>query len=200
MRDTLLVRLAAVLCRAENDGAQARASCLPAVGGAALQLTKRPGRKPSGAASGGFCKSLLRPFTHDFGALITLPVSGVCESGFTSRTGPSAPPTLRSKHALNADVGSRHRNRDRDRYRDRTSCDPIARGAARDGSKWTIPIPIAIWMRASSGQSRDRTRSREGDEAVVYVYVNGYGDEGPQKPCRSADCMALTGCMSHPQF
>lgn len=58
MRDTLLVRLAAVLCRAENDGAQARASCLPAVGGAALQLTKRPGRKPSGAASGGFCKSL----------------------------------------------------------------------------------------------------------------------------------------------
>ena len=45
-----------------------------------------------------------------------------------------------------------------------------------------------------------RTRSREGDEAVVYVYVNGYGDEGPQKPCRSADCMALTGCMSHPQF
>ena len=121
-------------------------------------------------------------------------------SGFTSRTGPSAPPTLRSKHALNADVGSRHRNRDRDRYRDRTSCDPIARGAARDGSKWTIPIPIAIWMRASSGQSRDRTRSREGDEAVVYVYVNGYGDEGPQKPCRSADCMALTGCMSHPQF
>jgi len=35
-------------------------------------------------------------------------------------------------------------------------------------------------------------------EAVVYVY--GYGDEGPQKPCRSADCMALTGCMSHPQF
>ena len=40
--------------------------------------------------------------------------------------------------------------------------------------------------------------SREGDEAVVYVY--GYGDEGPQKPCRSADCMALTGCMSHPQF
>ncbi|MDX9792367.1 MAG: hypothetical protein RBU24_02590, partial [Kiritimatiellia bacterium] len=42
-----------------NDGAQARASCLPAVGGAALQLTKRPGRKPSGAASGGFCKSLV---------------------------------------------------------------------------------------------------------------------------------------------
>ena len=144
----------------------------------------------------------LRPFTHDVGAWITLPVSGVCESGFTSRTGPSAPPTLRSKHALNADVGSRHRNRDRDRYRDRTSFDPIARGAARDGSKWTIPIPIAIWMRASSGQSRGRTRSREGDEAVVYVYVyvNGDGDEGPQKPCRSADCMALTGCMSHPQF
>ena len=142
----------------------------------------------------------LRPFTHDVGAWITLPVSGVCESGFTSRTGPSAPPTLRSKHALNADVGSRHRNRDRyrDRDQDRASFDPIARGAARDGSKWTIPIPIAIWMRANSGQSRDRTRSREGDEAVVYV--NGYGDEGPQKPCRSADCMALTGCMSHPQF
>jgi hypothetical protein len=35
-------------------------------------------------------------------------------------------------------------------------------------------------MRASSGQSRDRTRPREGDEAVVYVYVNGDGDEGPQ--------------------
>ena len=63
-----------------------------------------------------------------------------------------------------------------------------------------IPIPITIWMRASPGQSRDRTRSREGDEAVVYVYVNGYGDEGPHEPCRSADCMALTGCMSHPQF
>ena len=44
--------------------------------------------------------------------------------------------------------------------------------------------------------------SREGDEAVVYMYVNGYGygDEGPHEPCRSADCMALTGCMSHPQF
>jgi len=61
MRDTLLVRLDAVLCRAENDGAQARASCLPAGGGAALQLTKRPGRKPSGAASGGVCKSLTYP-------------------------------------------------------------------------------------------------------------------------------------------
>ena len=122
--------------------------------------SERPGR----ADASNFLS--LRPFTHDFGALITLPVSGVCESGFTSRTGPSAPPTLRSKHALNADVGSRHRNRDRDRYRDRyrdrTSFDPIARGAARDGSKWTIPIPIAIWMRASSGQSRDRTRSWEG--------------------------------------
>ena len=55
-------------------------------------------------------------------------------------------------------------------------------------------------MRASSGQSRDRTRSREGDEAVVYVYVNGYGDEGPKKPYRSADGMALTGCMLYPQF
>ena len=36
-------------------------------------------------------------------------------------------------------------------------------------------------MRASSGQSRDRTRPREGDEAVVYVYVDGYGDEGATK-------------------
>ena len=70
MRDTLLVRLAAVLCRAENDGAQARASCLPAVGGAALQLTKRPGRKPSGAASGGFCKSLIRENDNTFTAIV----------------------------------------------------------------------------------------------------------------------------------
>jgi hypothetical protein len=36
-------------------------------------------------------------------------------------------------------------------------------------------------MRASSGQSRDRSCSREGDEAVVYVYVDGYGDEGATK-------------------
>ena len=72
MRDTLFVRLAAVLCRAENDGAQARASCLPAVGGAALQLTKRPGRKPSGAASGGFCKSLQSSFSAQPGGWLNV--------------------------------------------------------------------------------------------------------------------------------
>ena len=53
---------------AENDGAQVGASGGPMVGSGALQLTKRPGRKPVcasiqadrpvGAATGGVCKSL----------------------------------------------------------------------------------------------------------------------------------------------
>ena len=62
------------------------------------------------------------------------------------------------------------------------------------------PDPDSDLEESKLRPSRDRTRSREGDEAVVYVYVNGYGDEGPHEPGRSAGCMALTGCMSHPQF
>jgi hypothetical protein len=134
-------------------------------------------RPPAKADASNFLS--LRPFTHDVGALITLPVSGVCEStrqgmqgrikitititikpaarlrrvrgeggqhvclaqGFTSRTGPSAPPTLRSKHALNADVGSRHRNRDRDRYRDRTSFDPNRERSRAKRLKMDDPDP-----------------------------------------------------------
>ena len=36
-------------------------------------------------------------------------------------------------------------NRHRDRYRDRTPCEAIARTATQDRSVRTIPIPIAIW-------------------------------------------------------